>query len=569
MPLIGRDTEFATLSEMLAGCAAGSGQMATIGGHAGVGKTRLAEELRLHSDRTHGDAVTWLWGNAEAHAPRGFQAVRQALDGVLSQHDIRPEEMGVGELSRSLGKMLLDRTDLARAEIADSTDILARFLVGGDDASEGHTSSEAQQAKGAVLHALHALFLGLAWRQPTVLVMDDYHWADTPTAQLAWRLADVAEEAPLFLIALYRPPIEGERGSLLAAGGNLDTRCARIYLEDLDGVSAVALTRSLTRLDPISEALASAVLYRCGGNPLFIAETLGPVADGEMTEERLLKTPVPETVQEAVVRRLATLPAEARETLEVASVIGPRFSAEVLWAVSDDPTRVGSDLGELRRRQLIVEHVSRSRKLFAFRHVLVQEAVYGSLPEERRSRIHLRVAHALEEGSERDIAEQVGEIGLHYAAADVRDRAVEYLLTAGDNDRSLYANETAVEHYERALEVLLRDDRACQDKERVLDLTVTLGELRARLGDSGKAEALFTEGLTLARDLGKDVETVGMLMARLADAQFWQHRLEDAARTAEEGLRLIGERTKSCARVALLHSLCATLHGLFRRREWH
>ena len=541
--------------------------MATIGGHAGVGKTRLAVELRSHSSRHHGDAVTWLWGGAEAHAPRGLQAVRRALSGRLSRLGIHAEEMGRCELDRALGKALLEETELARGQIADISDVLAEFLLGSDDSEASRTPSEAQQARGAVLHARHALFLGLAWKGPTVLVIDDYHWADVPTAQLAWRLAEVATEAPLFLMALYRPPMEGERGGLLSAGGSLEERYASIYLEDLDCAAAVELARSLTRIDPISEALASAVLYRCGGNPLFIKEALRPVVDGVMTEERLLKTPVPETIQAAVVRRIETLPREAREALEVASIIGPQFSAELLWAASSDPTQVGSALGELRRRQLVVEHVSRTRKLFAFRHVLLQEAVYGSIPEAERARVHLDVAEALEEGSERDVAEGIGEIGLHYAAADVRAKAVDYLVAAGDRDRGFYLNDTAIEHYERALDVLMRDDEACRDAEAVLDLTVTLGYVRARLGDNGEAEQRFLEGIALARGLAKDDEYIGMLYARLAYARHWQQRKAEAGETAREGLRLVGDRHASPARVALLACLSASLQMLPSKTE--
>ncbi|MAF10172.1 hypothetical protein CMK11_06935, partial [Candidatus Poribacteria bacterium] len=567
MPLIGRTEECSILAEMLAGCVRGSGQMATVGGHAGVGKTRLAEELRRHSDRTYGDGVTWLWGGAEAHAPRGFQAVRQALGSFLSHRGLLPSEMSFYELQTTLARTLLDETDLARREIDDTSEALARFLTGPDDTPGCHKVWDAEQAKSAALHALHAFFLGLAWRQPTVLVMDDYHWADTPTAQLAWRLAEVADQAPLFLVALYRPPIDGERGGLLAAGGKLDARCAALYLEDLDPCAAVELTQSLTRIDPISEALASAVLYRCGGNPLLIEETLRPLVDGEMTEERLLTTPVPTTVQEAVRRRLATLPVEARETLGVASVIGPRFSVELLRTVSADPMRVGSALGELRRRQLVVEQVSRAQKLFAFRHVLLREAVYESLPETERTRVHLAVARALEEGSERDIAEQVGEIGLHYAAADVRGKAVEYLVAAGNRDRALYANESAVEHYEGALDTLRRDDDPEQDKKRILDLTIRVGGIRARLGDIGMAEARFIEAIALARELGCDAEYLGRLMARLADAQFWQQRKEEARATTREGLLLVGDREGSPARVALLACLCSTLQHLPSRSQ--
>ncbi len=76
-PLIGRTREFSALTDMLSACATGAGQMATIGGHAGVGKTRLAVELRSHSSRHHGDAVTWLWGGAEAHQHHVRRRVRE------------------------------------------------------------------------------------------------------------------------------------------------------------------------------------------------------------------------------------------------------------------------------------------------------------------------------------------------------------------------------------------------------------------------------------------------------------------------------------------------------------
>lgn len=555
-PLIGRDTELDTLAALLDGCVRGHGCVATIGGHAGVGKSRLARELRARSSRIHGEAVTWLWGSAEAHAPRGLQALRQALNSYMWSRSVHAATMPRRELASALRTAMAEDTDLASCEIRDAADALAGFISGVTHMAPDGSTCAASNGAGDLVHAFHAFFLGLAWRRPVVLVLDDYHWADTPTAQLAWRLADVADDAPLYLAVLYRPPIVGEPGSLLAAGAKLDSRYASLHLEDLSTGAAVQLARCMAGGQPISDELASAVLYRCGGNPLFIEETLRPLRDGEMTEERLLGSPVPLTVHDAVRRRLGAMPASSLHALEMAAVIGPRFSAELLWTLADDPTTLDPAMRDLQRRQLVVPQVSRTRDLFAFRHVLLQEAVYESIDVDRRRAAHLALARTLEAQPPREREEAVGEIGLHYAAADVRRKAVELLCRASDRDRALHANETAAEHLERALEVLRRD---ATDREQEFEVVCALADVRAKLGDSARVEDMYGEALALAAALGRDQEQVGLLVGRQAETQYLLQRYAAAADTARRGLLLVGDAEGSRARVVLLSVLSIAL----------
>jgi predicted ATPase len=368
------------LTEMLDGCVRGDGCVVTVGGHAGVGKSRLARELHARSDDVHGASMRWLWGSAEAHAPRGLQALRRALTAYMWARSVDVDQLTRCELVAALRVAMIEDTDLANAEIGDTSESLATFLTGrNSDPQSCVDHGDARDAADPV-HAFHAFFQGLACRRPVTLVVDDYHWADTPTARLAWLLADVAADAPLYLVALYRPPIVGECGSLLAAGARLDSRYASIHLEDLNTAAAVQLARGLAGGETITDELASAVLYRCGGNPLFIEETLRPLHDGEVTADRLLDSPVPKTVHEAVRRRMDTMPAASVRVLELAAVIGPRFSLEALRTISDDPTTLARAIEDLRRRELIVPQVSRPKPV----RLPPRAAARGSLRVDRR-----------------------------------------------------------------------------------------------------------------------------------------------------------------------------------------
>ena len=218
-------------------------------------------------------------------------------------------------------------------------------------------------------------------------------------------------------------------------------------------------TRALAEADAggeLPEELAQLLAERTGGNPYFVGEAIRDLRErGALERENgrlVLVGPasIPAALQEALQARIDRLDAEARELLTTAAVIGRSFGLPVLERLLPR-TRLLPTLSELQWLQLVVEERSGTSPEYRFRHGLVQEAAYGSLVEARRRELHLRVGEALVELHRDSPAEVYGLLAHHFAEADEPERAVEYLLKAGDTARAGYAEEEAIELYRRAL----------------------------------------------------------------------------------------------------------------------
>ena len=181
---------------------------------------------------------------------------------------------------------------------------------------------------------------------------------------------------------------------------------------------------------------------------------------------------IPAAVQEALQARLDRLDADARELLTTAAVIGRSFGLPLLERLLPR-AQLRPTLAELEWRQLVVEERSGAAPEYRFRHGLVQEVAYGTLVEARRRELHLRVGEALVELHRDSPAEAYGLLAHHFAEADEPERAVEYLLKAGDAARAVYAEDEAVELYRRALGFMERTGDQAQAAETLLKIGLT------------------------------------------------------------------------------------------------
>ena len=181
---------------------------------------------------------------------------------------------------------------------------------------------------------------------------------------------------------------------------------------------------------------------------------------------------IPAALQEALQARLDRLDAEARELLTTAAVIGRSFGLPLLERLLPR-ARLLPTLSELQWLQLVVEERSGAAPEYRFRHGLVQEAAYGTLVEARRRELHLRVGEALVELHRDSPAEVYGLLARHFAEADEPERAVEYLLKAGDAARAVYAEEEAIELYRRALGFMERTGDEAQARQTLLKIALT------------------------------------------------------------------------------------------------
>jgi ABC-type transport system substrate-binding protein len=309
-------------------------------------------------------------------------------------------------------------------------------------------------------------FAALARERPLCLVWEDLHWADESTLELVEELFDLADREATTIVLLYRS--EREHGSWHLgerARQRFPHRLVELDLRPLAPKESTALAAGAAGgelPDEVGDLLAA----RAGGNPFFLEEAvrdlvergvLHPVDTHWELTIAVEDLTVPLLVQETLQARLDRLEPATREVASIASVIGRTFGLPLLERLTDHD-RLAPALSELLRLDLVVEERRRPAPEYRFRHGLVQEVAYASLTESRRRELHLAVARAIEELHADTPEEAYEALARHFSQAADSDKAVEYLLKAGDAAWALYADPAARDHYRNALEFMDPDD---------------------------------------------------------------------------------------------------------------
>ena len=513
--LVGRPAELLAGRAALDRVADGVGQAMVFEGEAGIGKTRLVDEL------------------LEEAASRGLQVFRGAA------HELE-QSLPFAAIADALG---LDprSQDHDRATVAN----LLLGEGGGDD-------SELLRLR--VVQAVIDLIDGLCHDAPVVLALEDIHWADPSTLVVVARLVRRLRFLQLCLVLTRRPyPEPTAVQSLLDAVEATGAR--RVSLPPLADDDVSALVRELLGADAgpgLTRQVAAA-----GGNPLFITELVaalhheGRITVGPHTADAAVSG-VPPSLRMTILRRLGALPKDTVEALRLAAVLGSSFDVDDLAVVgARAPTEVSVVLDPALRAGVVQGSANR----LAFRHDLIHEAVYGDLPLAMRRGLHAQAARALT---------AAGRSTLHVAphllrgAAPADPEAVDRLRRAAA-EAGPNAKELAVELLRRAVELAGPDH-----PERY--------ELEADLAQSLTAARRPVEAEALARRL-LDQRRGGTRQYRarliLADALMARHRAGDAIEHLEEAYRNAelteAERALVAVRIGLLWNLRC---GLDRSEAW-
>jgi tetratricopeptide (TPR) repeat protein len=242
---------------------------------------------------------------------------------------------------------------------------------------------------------------GQAARSPLLLVFEDIHWAEPALLDLIEHLATWSGEAPVFILCLARPELLDKRPGW-AAGRY---QASRIMLEPLNRTESAALIGALLTVEGLPDRLRNEMLERADGNPLFVEELIRMLLDeGSIIRmgDRWIATPtvsevrVPSTVEALIRARLDTLPRPERSALQAGSVIGRIFDRPMLDGLLDNVDQLDAAIENLILRDLVSEEpVPGGRAAYRFKHILVRDVAYASLPKARRAALHARVAQAL------------------------------------------------------------------------------------------------------------------------------------------------------------------------------
>ena len=427
-PMIGRDRELGTLTAIWERVAEEErAHFVTVFGPSGIGKSRLALELAQLVAAQGGRVIRGRSTPYGASSPYSAfaQQVKQTA-GIFDSDD--PEEART-KLDDAVASLA------GRAAAEEHAPHLAVLL--GLDTDDEVTDRE------QLLFSARVLVESLALKGPTMLLYDDIHWADASLLDLLESFATRVRDAPVLFVALTRPELLSQRPGW---GGGLPAYTA-LPLDPLTGAASQELAEQLLGADPRLEARASAVADTAEGNPLFIEELSASLSESSTTEVQELPT----SIRAIIAARLDSLPSEERSVLVDASVVGRVFWRGALAEISprDDLSTL---LGSLEARDLVQrEAVSRIKgeQQYAFKHGLIHDVAYKTLPRAARQSRHAAVARFLEATTA--VGQSHEALAHHWHEAGEPDRAVEHYLIAGDQAGRGWAKQRAVELYREAL----------------------------------------------------------------------------------------------------------------------
>jgi len=471
-PHVGRAQELEKLQSALLSLCAGQGQIVTVIGDAGIGKTRLLEEVKATTCDDGGDdqtssissSIRWLEGRALSYGGSlSYWTITQLLLADLGLSDGAPQVEIIVALRRRVKELF------GEEKIDDVLPYLAHLLgLKGETEIEEHIQSlDGETLKQRTLKSVSDYFGQVASEGPTVLVFEDMHWADPSSLEVLENLLVLTDRMPLMILLLMRIDRDhGSWGVKLKAETDFPHRCTEIHLHRLSADDSSSLLEQLLGKAELPAEIQQTIMERSEGNPFYLEEVIRHLMQRELIVQdeqgwratgALEEMSIPDTLQGVLLARIDRLQEDVRRTLQMASVIGQSFLYRILETIAETEMQLDAHLSQLQRIDLVREKARLPELEYIFKHALTQEAAYNSLLLERRKVFHLKVGEALEELFPDRVDEFAGLMAYHWERAGRPEKAVQYLLRAGERARRLHAHLEALGYYNRAL-VLMDDD---------------------------------------------------------------------------------------------------------------
>jgi class 3 adenylate cyclase len=503
--LVGREEQMATLADAVRRLKGGRGAIISIAGNAGTGKSRLSRDFKATLDLKQ---IQWHEGHAY---PYTQNTPYYPLINLLT-HAFQIEEGDAPEAVRAkvaggIKTLLWNRPDIIP-------------YVGGlfslSDAETDALSPEFRREK--LKQAIADILEALARRGPTILLIEDLHWADAAFLQLLHQLM-VDTRLPMLFILVYRPVF-----TLFPDGvpGNLAWPYQMIALHDLGPQHARQMLCSLLNARQIPPQLESFVQDKVEGNPFYLEEVVNSLIESRLLVRQdgrwavtgpITEAAVPSTIQGVLTARLDRLEAQSKRILQEASVIGRAFYFEVLNRISGLGAHLPGCLTGLEKLDLI-----RARSLapdleYIFKHALTQEVVYNGLLKKERMVLHERIATVMEALFADRLAEFHEILAHHFQRGQSIDKAIDYLIKSGYKAQGQFCLEEADHYYRSAYELLKsKEELTLEEKTTLIDLLMAWAWVAYLMADFRQIRPLLAEHLAMAETIG-DRGRYGMLMA--------------------------------------------------------
>ena len=535
---VGRETELSKLEGFLADAIGGTGRVVFITGEPGIGKTSLSDEFlrRTRKQRpglliSRGRCVE-QYGTGEAYLP-----FLDAMGGLLQA----PGRERIAAVMRTYAPTWVMELPTAFAS-SGSLEKLQQETIG---ATKERMMRELGDALGI-----------LANTSPTVLLLEDLHWADPSSVDLLRHLCQRIDTQRLLIAGTFRPEdVERSGHPLKSYKAEMKAHhlCEEIALSSLSREHIAEYVDATFAPNDFPAELTSLVHDKTEGHPLFAANLLHYLSErGDLLKANnrwSLVRPVaemdleaPESVRGMISKKIDALDADERRALQYASIEGTEFLSTVTAKL------LGVDEIDLEER---LAHIGKTHRLietlgeeelpdgslttrYRFAHALYQNFLYGDLVNKRRVALHQQAGEELLKHHGKRAPQIATQLALHFERGRDFERAVEYLIHAGDHAAKLYGYAEAERHYSQALR-LVEKLAAESQAERFYTLYFKRGTVNHALSSFSQSADDFTEALKHARTLD-DLERQCAALNSLTMTLFFSHRLEETLKRAAEAL---------------------------------
>ncbi len=538
--LVGREQELGRLLAALNDTKAGARCIRFLEGEAGIGKSRLVDEV-VRLGREDGFSILFGAGDGiEHHSP--YHAWRAIATDLFDLDHVPTQDWPTAIRNRmaSWDPELVDRAPLLN-------DVLSTCLP-----ETPTTSGLNPEVRREGLAALVGELLTCATTtHPLILILDDAHWLDSLSWDLTISVARRLARHPALILLTHRPfgelePSEATRLSQLRGA-------VRMLLGPIpgDAILQVAAEHLSLPAESLPEAVGRLLVERAEGIPFYARELIRALHDTgairisegscELVDDGVaLSDRIPNSLEGVVLSRLDRLPSEEQLTLKVASVVGRSFllrAVGTIHPVGESYEQLRTQLDDATERRLTVIEMEDPEIGYAFQHIVTQQVTYDTLLFEQRRRLHHRAAEWLEDEHAENLIPHYPRLVFHWNRAEQLEAELNYCRLAGERAAKQYANAEADMYLSRALEILEQSGAATAERERY-DVLKRRVRVRAILGKVEEERADLTELLAFA-EADASVSGRGDILIEWADFHNRCGQFQDAADCGNEALAIM------------------------------